>query len=370
MRVLILSCNTGEGHNSCAHAIADAFCECGDTCDIRDALWFISPYFSKFVSDAHTAVYRFSPYFFRALYAYSKKNAKLFTETSLPYRLLSEGKAALYDFITLGEYEAVICVHVFAGLLLTSVLRTYGTDIKTGFVATDYTCSPGVTSTELNICFIPHLSLKDEFEFPKGSKTQIISSGIPVRKGFESQKEKTSAKAKFGIPLHKLHLLIMCGSMGCGPVTGLMRKLVRQDMSGVEITVVCGRNASLFRRLKSACGNMPQIHIRSYESDISGLLDSADILVSKPGGLCVTEAAVKGVPMISMDTVGAYETCNSRFFASAGGAIECKSAHDAAKICEQLSKDANMRTHMRKMLLNTKTDNSANIICDAMKNLL
>ena len=42
MRTLILSCNTGEGHNSCAKAIQETYAAHDETCDIVDALQFIS----------------------------------------------------------------------------------------------------------------------------------------------------------------------------------------------------------------------------------------------------------------------------------------------------------------------------------------
>ena len=58
MRVLILSCNTGEGHNSCAAAIQAEFESRGDQCLTMDALNFISEGTSKFVSKWHV---RLSP---------------------------------------------------------------------------------------------------------------------------------------------------------------------------------------------------------------------------------------------------------------------------------------------------------------------
>lgn len=41
MRVLILSCNTGEGHNSCAKALKEIFESKGHHCIIEDSLRFI-----------------------------------------------------------------------------------------------------------------------------------------------------------------------------------------------------------------------------------------------------------------------------------------------------------------------------------------
>ena len=42
MKTLILSCDTGEGHNSCAKAIREEFLSRGEECDICEALHFLS----------------------------------------------------------------------------------------------------------------------------------------------------------------------------------------------------------------------------------------------------------------------------------------------------------------------------------------
>ena len=50
MRVLILTCNTGGGHNAVAAALRDSLQRCGASCDVMDGLGFISKKASKFVS--------------------------------------------------------------------------------------------------------------------------------------------------------------------------------------------------------------------------------------------------------------------------------------------------------------------------------
>lgn len=56
MRVLILSCDTGGGHNSCAKAIQTAFIEKGHVCDIADSLCFVSKRFSQFMAWGHSTM--------------------------------------------------------------------------------------------------------------------------------------------------------------------------------------------------------------------------------------------------------------------------------------------------------------------------
>ena len=53
MKVLILSCNTGGGHNSAAKAIKEAFDERGHYCCVMDALSFGGQKASDLVCDTY-----------------------------------------------------------------------------------------------------------------------------------------------------------------------------------------------------------------------------------------------------------------------------------------------------------------------------
>ena len=53
MKILILSCNTGEGHNSCAKALKKAMDRRGIACEIQDTLALISDTLSQRVSNAY-----------------------------------------------------------------------------------------------------------------------------------------------------------------------------------------------------------------------------------------------------------------------------------------------------------------------------
>ena len=74
MRFLILSCNTGEGHNSAAKAVKEYFESFGDECDIKDALAFWSPEKSKIISKGHVFIYRKMPKLFGVSYRYEENH--------------------------------------------------------------------------------------------------------------------------------------------------------------------------------------------------------------------------------------------------------------------------------------------------------
>ena len=85
MHTLILSCNTGEGHNSCAKAIQTEYAAHGESCEIVDALQFISKRASRFICDWHTRIYRHAPKLYRAGYRSVENRTSVFREgTTVP----------------------------------------------------------------------------------------------------------------------------------------------------------------------------------------------------------------------------------------------------------------------------------------------
>ena len=339
MRALILTCNTGGGHNSCAKAIQQTFHKNNEVCDIADSLQFASEKLSKFISWGHTTMYRHVPGLFRWGYSFAEKHPGLLQEDKAVYKLLSAGAERLCAHIRENDYDTVICTHVFSGILLTQMLRKYPLNLKTAFVATDYTCSPGTSVSHFDWYFIPHETLAAEFEEQGIPGDRLIESGIPVDLSFYNRQAKMQAKEAAGISPSHTHLLMMCGSMGCGPLEKLTELFRKQMDSTMELSIVCGTNEKLCHALSKLTENDPRIHVHGFVSNMSELMDSADLYLTKPGGLSVTEAAAKKLPMVLIDAVSGCEEHNMKFFLEAGGAATAERTQDLAVLCLSLLKD-------------------------------
>lgn len=321
MRTLILSCNTGEGHNSCAKAIQAEYAVHGEPCEIVDALQFISKRASRFICDWHTRIYRHAPKLYGAGYRNVENRTSLFREGTTVYRYLTSGSERLYRFICAGDYDAVICTHVFPALAMTAMLERHPMPLLTGFVATDYTCSPSVEDSALDYYFIPDETLKDEFAACGVPREKLVASGIPVKPAFYHAVDKSAAKAELGIPADHQHILMMCGSIGCGPIRELAEELAIRLTPEQELTVVCGANEELCGKLQKHFTGNRQLHIHGMVHNVPQLMHSADIFLTKPGGLSTTEAAACDLPMVLMDTVAGCEGHNLDFFLGRGGAV-------------------------------------------------
>ncbi len=364
VKVLILSCNTGQGHNSVARAIQEVLQERQVPCETVDVLQFISPRWSELISKGHSWIYRHQPGLFGWGYGKAEQHPDYMEPDTPLYRFFSRGAPGLHDHCIAGGYDAVICVHVFAALMLTEALRQPGIRAWTCFVDTDYTCSPGTLSSRLDHYFAPHASLCDAFR-----GVSVSASGIPVRQAFYRQTERAEAKERCGVdPAHR-HILMMGGSMGCGPVEEAARQLAAQMSPETELSVVCGTNELLRQRLSGALERCAGVHILGYTENVPLLMDSAELCVTKPGGISVTEAMVKGLPMVLVNAVAGCESYNLDFMTRLGGAVCAEEPEAIVTSCLALLADEERLGSMSCALREART-NAAVLICDTIRDAL
>ena len=247
-----------------------------------------------------------------------------------------------------GGYSAVLCTHVFAGFLMNELRGSYS--VTTYFLATDYGCSPGVGLLDADYWLIPDSDLVEEFCACGVPRNRLVPTGIPVREKLLRSMPAEEAKIREGIDAAHGHLVMMCGSMGCGPMESVTREFARVMEPNMELTVVCGSNDRLHRKLLRLYADQPGIHIRGYVENISRLMDSADVVLTKPGGISTTECAAKALPMVFIHAVAGCETHNLRYFQTLGGAITADNPGKLAEVSCALLKDKNRRSIMAESL--------------------
>lgn len=341
MRVLILSCNTGEGHNSCAAAVKAEFESRGDCCVIVDALSFISRRTSKFISKWHVRIYRYFPQAFNKGYSFAEEHPSAIGENSAAQRLLTMGCRRLFRFISSNGFDAVVCTHLFSMLMINEIQKRKNLGVKTAFIETDYTASPTAKDARADVFVTPCSAVAEDFAAMGIPKESLFPCGIPVRPMFFEHTEKHLAKENFGIDPLKKHLVIMSGSMGCGPINKILAHIAENLPEECELTVVCGTNKRLLHRLEREYAHCGNINIRGYTKNVSMLMDSADLYLTKPGGISTTEAAVKCLPMVLINAVGGCEAPNLKFFTECGAAVTADSSKAVAQLCIDLLSDEN-----------------------------
>lgn len=314
MKVLILSCNTGQGHNTAGKAVRAELERLGIECEMLDALSFESQLASRMVSDIHSKGALHLPRVYGFGVSTAKRLDKISRRRSICYVANTTYASALYDYIVENGYDTVVAPHVFPSEAITRIRRKHDVKLRTYFIATDYAYPPFLSDTELDTYFIPHESLAHEFTDAGIPAEKLIATGIPVASAFAQKAEKTEARHRLGLPEEGNILLVMTGSMGYGNTEKLVAELLRRIPEGTSVAVMGGNNEKMKERLRRRHKNDPRLFVIDFTTEVSLYMDASDILFTKPGGLSSTEAAVKGIPTVHTKPIPGWEENNIEFF--------------------------------------------------------
>ena len=137
MKILILSTNTGGGHNAAGNAMIDALAELGVRAEMVDSLAIASEWGSKTVSGVYASVARHSPRVFGAGYrVVGKLSPKHGHSASYALNLVNIRRLEEYIFQT--APDAIITTHVFSSQALTHLIKRGKIGALTFGIMTDY----------------------------------------------------------------------------------------------------------------------------------------------------------------------------------------------------------------------------------------
>ena len=211
MRVLILSCSTGEGHNSAANAIYEELVSRKETVYMKDALSFGNRKVEKIIKSFFNGVAVKTPSIFGAMYKAGAVISNSVVKSPIYLANLTYAEK-LYKFIMNNNIDSVVCTHLFPMETLTFLKKIKKLKSKCYAILTDYTAIPFIEETELDGYFIPHRSLEKEFVNKKINKEKIHPLGIPVSTKFTKEINKETARKMLGLPLNRKIILVMGGA--------------------------------------------------------------------------------------------------------------------------------------------------------------
>ena len=313
-KVLILSTATGEGHNQAAKSLQITLERNGFEVYIEDFLQNNS----KILSTAFIGGYDFFAVKFPKLYGVAYKLtdnylsilglniAYIFTKNKIK-KLIGELKP---DFI--------ISTHPFAIPLLGSLKRK-GLNIPVMSIVTDFKAHFSYIDKNIDYYITGSNYTKNELIKDGIDKNKIYTYGIPIKDEFYfSFPELLTTKDD-----DYFNILLMGGSMGLDNIKYVLKELLNNSHN-LRITVICGNNVklkdSLTNEYKSKIRGK-KLHILGFCNDIPSIMEYSDLLISKPGGLTVTEAFVKNLPLIIPFSIPGQETYNTDFLKKNGYAI-------------------------------------------------
>ncbi len=327
MKIAILSCNTGGGHNTAAAAVSEVLTQRGHSCFICNALEFMPKTTAQVISKGHNFVYRHTPKLFGIGYRFEEKyQPSLFTEQSI------KGALPLYEELQRQQVDAVLCVHLFPATMMTELRRNHGVTLPTWFVSTDFTCYPGVSELDVDGICMPHEELRSDFVAAGIPSPLLHATGIPVRQVFSRPMARSDARQALGIKGKKRVLVLGAGSMGAGPVREVAHTIVNLLGEDDLLITICGNNHRLKQQMDADFRNAERVQVLGFTKQMDLYMHAADLLITKAGGLTTSEALAAQVPLLYLDAVPGCETYNLDFLVSHGCALMCHDENDIAPL--------------------------------------
>lgn len=207
------------------------------------------------------------------------------------------------QIITEENPDLIFCTHGFPSYFLNRLKMKDQCDIPVINVYTDFFINDIWGREMIDFHFVPTQSVKSDLIQDHISENSIFITGIPIAEQFMQKDSK---------PTHdhsRWNVLISGGSIGAGNIIDLLAS--QNSDKGIDYFVLCGKNKKLYEKIKKL--NYKHIHPLPYVTSkvkMNELYNLADAIITKPGGVTISEALQKGIPIFIHSALPGQEEIN------------------------------------------------------------
>ena len=359
-KILITYASYGSGHKTVANYIYEYFKEHGDyDLKIVDVMDYAS-LIGKINLKLFNMIFKFQ-FSLPATIGYELSDNKIVTA---PYKIYTKAclnKKLQKDFL---EYnpDLLIATHFFGGIMMGSINKKYHTKTKIITIITDY-CSNCMWlqnhKYEDYIVVSNEIVKQEVLKFGVDEK-KICPFGIPLSSKFKVTDDKEKIKFKYNIKNNKPIILFFGGgSMGSSFTYNYLKAILKLKLD-INIIFVAGKNVELQNKVNDLVmkENTPNITVLGFTNDVSNLLNIATLVITKPGGLSVTEALEMKTPMILIPGNGGQENYNANFVTKNKFGLRVRTPFQLSRVMKKINNNPKIVQNMYNNLKNQEENKS------------
>jgi UDP-N-acetylglucosamine:LPS N-acetylglucosamine transferase len=292
MKLLILSSDTGEGHNSAAAAIQEAARSVGFQAKTRKPLEE-STKANRLLAGLYNTLLTNRPqwmsWYFRFIDGMRPNERDCFY-----FKL----RSYIRRFITAESPDVLLSVHPMLNHFIPRFIKEEGFRIPCFALLTD-PFPPfwrGWASPYIDQYFVPTDDARLALTACGISSAQIECISMPVRPQFVPATMREIQTLRNALELgDQSIILINGGARGGGPIFEIY-KSIRKAAVGANLLVVCGKNDQLRRRIEAVRDSNARTF--GFLEDIHRYVAASDLVITKPGALSTYEALACRVPVL------------------------------------------------------------------------
>ena len=350
-RIVIAYITAGIGHRRAAEALAQAARADGHDVHLVDVLDYMPAWFRWLCP----RLYIFCVHFFPSVWAVSfyATDRSWVERLTGPFRRWGNRRMArrFLRWLTQLQPAVLINAHFLPPEVVAPWKKNHMPALQVWNVVTDYRPHAWWMVPGVDRYFAGLEETRDALIARGIPPQQIRVSGIPVDGQFYQPGEVEACRAKHVAAQDRLALLVTSGGYGVGPVERLCRSVLAMSpeaQARAQLIIVAGDNPALARRLarRSRDAGMP-VRVLGFTREMHELMAAADVVITKPGGMTVTEALVVGRPLILFAPIWGQESGNAELLVRHGVAQLLRSPADCGPLIEQWLKDPAALAAMR-----------------------
>jgi len=352
-KILIISSDTGGGHRSAAAAIVagvQKFVE-GDSYAIRVVRAVEeSHHLSARLVSVYNWVLRNKQHWMKYLY-WAVNRLRPETREFFHRRCIGYCRELFEKWCP----HVVVSVHPLTQHIFARVLKEIGLADKIPLVTvvTDpcYGFWKGWACDDVTLYLVASEEAKQQLIDYGVSPRRIKVSGMPVHPKFELPDERSAqaARSALGLDPDKFTVFVNAGWVGGGNIPQIFRELVRGELD-VQAIFLAGRNEELRAEAESVAAHAKfPVKVIGYSEQVEQLMQAANVMVSKLGGLTTFEALSCRVPIIADATTPPMpqESGAAHLLARRGAGVLLRSASDIVPEVRRMVEDSRYYSGLR-----------------------
>lgn len=203
---------------------------------------------------------------------------------------------------------------------------------------------------------------------------KIKISGMPIHPKFHEVSELDAQKARqaFGLDSEKFTIFVNAGWIGGGNIPQIFRELVRGELD-IQAIFLAGKNENLRIEAEELAKQAKfPVKVIGYSDEIEKLMQSANVMISKLGGLTTFEALACRLPIIADTTTTPMpqEAGTVNLIAKNGAGILLEKAADIVPVIKNLLEDSTRYEKMKLATVALAIPNSTQMIIEEIAALL
>jgi processive 1,2-diacylglycerol beta-glucosyltransferase len=369
MKILIAYASAGSGHFKAAQALYDYIKEECPQISLRltDVLEKANPLFRFFYSRGYSFLVRHLILLWRLFFWLTNfKGLRPVTRLAgcIFNRLNTQG---FVRFLIQDNPDFIISTHFLPAELSANLKRAKKIKSRLVTIITDFGVHPFWISDATDIYVVACEFTKRQLLLEGVAENRIKGLGIPIEEKFLKQYDRKYLSNKLNIDGNKFTVLIMTGSFGLGPLEEIVNALYRD----VQILVVCANNKKLYARLTYR--NLTDVKVFGLVDNVQELMAVSDIIITKPGGLSISEVLNMELAPVFISSIPGQEECNARILKGYGIGLIPESIKDIKNIVLDLKnhqyKLKNIRDNIKRIKKPDALREICNVVCQGSAGL-